>query len=149
MVLDKRKYKKSTTLIVPCVAKDIYKLKILLKELGSNKYFLNKIILIFNDINNKSKESQVQNINTDTDCLNIIRKERLNPGEARNLGLDNSTDKYIAFLDVSTTPEDEWLEKTLGLINDKNINGVLGNTKYIYKNSFEKSFIASDVPLAA
>ena len=143
MVLDKNKYKKSTTLIIPCVSQDIYKLEILLKKLGSNKYFLNKIILVFNDIDNKSKLNQVQNINIETAYLNIIRKKRLNPGAARNLGLDNNTDKYIAFLDVSTIPEDKWLEKALGLINAKNINGVLGNTKYIYKTSFEKSFIAA------
>jgi len=143
MILDKSKYKKSTTLIIPCVSNDIYKLKNLLKNLGSNKFYLNKIILVFNDINNKSKEIQVKNIKQELDYLIIIRKKRLNPGEARNLGLDNNRDKYIAFLDVSTIPEDKWLEKTLFLIHDKNINGVLGNTKYIHKTSFEKSFIAA------
>ena len=39
--------------------------------------------------------------------------------------MDKNTDEYVAFLDVSTIPEDNWLEKTLGLINDKNLNGVL------------------------
>ena len=99
MILDKSKYKKSTTLIIPCVSNDIYKLKILLKSLGSNKFYLNKIILVFNDIDNKSKELQVKNIKQELDYLTIIRKKRLNPGEARNLGLENNTDKYIAFLD--------------------------------------------------
>ena len=89
MVLDKNKYKKSTTLIIPCVSQDIYKLEILLKKLGSNKYFLNKIILVFNDIDDKSKLNQVQNINIETAYLNIIRKKRLNPGAARNLGFQS------------------------------------------------------------
>ena len=105
--------------------------------------FLNKIILVFNDINNKSKEGQVKNIKQEPNYLNIICGKRLNPGEARNLGLDSNKDKFIAFLDVSTIPEDKWLEKALCLIHDKNINGVLGNTKYLYKTSFEKSFIAA------
>ncbi len=143
MVFDKRQYEKSTNLIIPCVAKDIYKLKSLLEKLGANKFFLKKTIVIFNDINNKSKEDLVKSIKTHPDHLIITRKKRLNPGEARNIGLDNSTEKYIAFLDVSTIPEDQWLEKTLKLIITKKINGVLGNTKYIYKTSFEKSFIAA------
>ena len=143
MILDKSKYKKSISLVIPCVSKDISKLKILLKNLGSNKFFLNKIILVFNDINNKSKEGQVKNIKQEPNYLNIICGKRLNPGEARNLGLDSNKDKFIAFLDVSTIPEDKWLEKALCLIHDKNINGVLGNTKYLYKTSFEKSFIAA------
>lgn len=144
MFFDIEQHKKSTTLIIPCVSKDIHKLEILLKKLGKNKYFLNKIIFIFNDINNKSTENLIKSsYNNHPDQLIIIRKKRLNPGEARNLGLENSTDKYIAFLDVSTIPEDRWLEKALRLIKTKNINGVLGNTKYIYKKSFEKCFIAA------
>ena len=39
MILDKSKYKKSISLVIPCVSKDISKLKILLKNLGSNKFF--------------------------------------------------------------------------------------------------------------
>ena len=143
MSFDKRQYKKSTTLIIPCLAKDIYRLKFLLEKLGENKYFLNKIIIIFNGINNTSKKNLLKIINTDPDHLVIAKENRLNPGEARNLGLDNSTDKYIAFLDVSTIPEEFWLEKTFELIKSEKINGVLGNTKYIYKTSFEKSFIAA------
>ena len=88
-------------------------------------------------------EDITENLNADPNYLNIIRKKRLNPGQARNLGLDKNTDEYVAFLDVSTIPEDNWLEKTLGLINDKNLNGVLGSTKYIFKTSFEKCFIAA------
>ena len=144
MVFDKNKYKKSTCLIIPCIAKDIYKLKILLEKLGSNKFFLKNTIVIFNDINNKSKDNLVKKIiKTYPDYFIIKRKERLNPGEARNIGLENCNDTYIAFLDVSTIPEEKWLEKALRLIIQKNTNGVLGNTKYIYETSFEKSFIAA------
>ena len=139
MVFDRSKYKKSTSLIIPCYSKDIFKVKNLIENLGNNKYFLNKTIIIYNNVKNSNNEKLIKKTQKfDPDHSLIISKKRLNPGEARNIGIENSDDNYIAFLDVSTIPEDKWLEKSFQLIEKEDTNGLLGNTKYIYKNSFEK-----------
>ena len=77
MVFDKNQYKKSTTLIIPCVSKDIYRVQNLLKKLGSNKFFLKKTIIIFNDINSKFKEDLVKTTKADIDPFIIIIKSYL------------------------------------------------------------------------
>ena len=76
-------------------------------------------------------------------CKSLVHKKKLMPGEARNIGIYESKGEFIAFLDASTFFEDLWLEKSLKVIMIKNIQGVLGNTKYISSNSFEKSFLAA------
>ena len=62
--------------------------------------------------------------------LLIIYEKDLYPGHARNVGISNSKNTLLAFLDTSTFPSNRWLSSGLNLINIKNNEGVWGNTLY-------------------
>ena len=62
--------------------------------------------------------------------LLVIYGKNLFPGHARNIGVINSTNPLLAFLDTSTHPTKRWLASGLNLINLNNSQGVWGNTYY-------------------
>jgi glycosyltransferase involved in cell wall biosynthesis len=70
--------------------------------------------------------------------LIYIHSKPLNPGAARNLGVQRSSCELIAFLDVKTIPPANWLEDALLQITTANCMGVLGKTSYFARSHFEK-----------
>jgi glycosyltransferase involved in cell wall biosynthesis len=56
--------------------------------------------------------------------------ELLLPGAARNLGLVHAQNEIIAFLDIGTIPEDDWLERQLNSEEFKSYGAVLGSCKF-------------------
>ena len=55
--------------------------------------------------------------------LLIIHETNLYPGHARNIGISNSKNSILAFLDVSTYPTNKWLHSGYNLIR-KNNSGI-------------------------
>tara|TARA_B100001989_G_C24533829_1_gene463198 strand:- start:227 stop:1234 length:1008 start_codon:yes stop_codon:yes gene_type:complete len=144
MDFDKYIFKKSISLIIGCLDRDIKSAEKLVNSLKGNKFFLKEIIIVFNNVNNKNKKNCISKLKIPKDlCKTLVYKKKLMPGDARNIGIDESNGEFIAFLDASTFPEDSWLEKSLYTIMFNNIQGVLGKTKYLSSNSFERSFIAA------
>lgn len=70
--------------------------------------------------------------------LIYIHSKPLNPGAARNLGVQRSSCELIAFLDVKTLPSANWLEDALLQFTTTNCMGVLGKTLYFASSHFEK-----------
>jgi glycosyltransferase involved in cell wall biosynthesis len=62
--------------------------------------------------------------------LLVIYKKNLYPGHARNIGIINSTNPLLAFLDTSTHPTKRWVASGLELMHINNSQGVWGNTYY-------------------
>lgn len=144
MKFEKDRYQKKFSLIIGCQYVDARACRNLINRLGDNLYYLKEIILIFNSINNEKKFNEIIKLNFPEEyCSLYFYKEKLFPGAARNEGISKSAEEYIAFLDVSTIPQNDWLEKSIISLNINNFNGVLGQTKYKYITSFEKSFIAA------
>ena len=144
MDFDKYKFKESISLIIGCLDRDIKNTEKLVNNLKGNNFFLKEVIIVFNNVNNRTKKNCISKLKIPKDlCKSLVYKKKLMPGEARNIGIDASNGEFVAFLDASTFPEDSWLEKSLETMMIKNIQGVLGKTKYLSNNSFERSFIAA------
>ena len=144
MDFDRNKFKKSISLIIGCLYRDTKSIEKLVNNLKENTFFFKEIIIVFNNVNENNKRNCISKLKMPKDlCKFLIYKERLMPGEARNIGIDQCNGEFIAFLDASTFPENLWIERCLKAIINNNIEGVLGNTKYSSSNSFEKSFIAA------
>ncbi len=132
------------SLVIPVSVKDIEKFIFLIESLKKNIDYTYEIIAVINNCSYLKKNlniDQLKNI-TNGKLINIFKNEKLCPGEARNIGLNLSKGNYIAFLDVNTIPESNWLENSLKLLAD-NPDGFLGRTIYKYSNDFEKLFIGA------
>jgi hypothetical protein len=72
--------------------------------------------------------------------INLIYERRIHslPGDARNIGLRRANAKLIAFIDVQTIPRPEWLQTSLNLFVDRDIDGVFGATSFSAETTFEK-----------
>ena len=75
--------------------------------------------------------------------LNFKHKGRAFPYEATNLGSEQATSEFLAFLDATTIPEKDWLKDYLLIYKEKKVNVVFGKTKYLALTSFQKLLRAS------
>lgn len=123
----------SIDIIVP-VYKPNDSIKLLLYCLLSQTIMPSKIIIINSGSSNKINNYLESLTNK---YVHIIHKKvkKINPGEARNVGINLSRSKYISFFDVNTFPKLDWIEENVRLIkktNSKVIYGkriTLANTK--------------------
>ena len=69
--------------------------------------------------------------------LHIISfSEKLNPGAARNMGVEKASGDFIAFIDIMTIPRINWLSDYIKVINTvKMVDIIWGSTVYDANNS--------------
>ena len=60
------------------------------------------------------------------------------PGAARNIGLGLCNGEVIAFIDVQTIPQPNWLEASLTLLENEGVMGIFGATSFSAETSFER-----------
>jgi len=102
-----------------------------------------EIIIIDSTENNDIKKIIDLNINNENKIKIIYWKnnKRLNPGEARNLGVQKSNCEIISFLDSKTIPKKDWLKKSLDILINKKLDVVFGKTLYLSTGDKKKEFI--------
>ena len=74
--------------------------------------------------------------------LIITHGKRFYPGHARNIGIKESSNSLLAFLDTSTYPSESWLSSSIDIMSSENTEGVWGNTYYKADKYFPKIFRA-------
>ena len=72
--------------------------------------------------------------------FNVTYVSKAYPGEARNIGGELVKSNWIAFLDSKTLPNNDWLKTYLEFSIKKKSDVVLGVTKFIPKNKFQKLY---------
>ena len=75
--------------------------------------------------------------------LLFFHSKPLNPGAARNIGVERSNCQLIAFLDVKTLPPSNWLGDASELLKQSKAKGVFGKTVYDANTRFEKCIRAA------
>lgn len=126
------------SLVIPCQNAKT-NLFVLLNTIESWKSFPNEIIIVDSSITLLEIPDELNNFfKLNNITFRILHKKNLYPGAARNVGIKESSNSIIGFLDVLTLPDRSWLSKGLLDFEDKTIDGVWGNTIYIAKTRFEK-----------
>ena len=88
------------TIIIPCISfKDV---KNCIKNIRKN-YKKIKIIVSLNKLKNKKNKDK---------NLKIIVSKYIGIGKKRNIAVDASKTKYLAFIDSDAYPEKNWIEST-------------------------------------
>lgn len=121
---------KAISLIIP--SKDSKKkLLELLRSIPNWEAIPNEIIIVDSS---KKKLEVPKDIKLFVENFNIrllVKIEKnLFPGHARNIGINNSSNSLLAFLDTSTHPNKNWLSSALDILEFEKSNGVWGNTHY-------------------
>mgnify|MGYP001158856909 FL=1 len=126
---------KEVSLIIPSQNAET-KVHGLLRSIQNWEIIPDEIIVVDSS---KNMLSNPKDIEVFTKKLNIklliIHEKNLYPGHARNIGIKNSSNTLLAFLDTSTQPSNKWLSSGLDLISAQNTKGVWGSTHY-QANSF-------------
>ena len=94
-------------------------------------------IIIVDSSNNNLIKNFIKENNIDIP----IKYKKVNfafPGKARNIGISMASKEFIAFLDAKTIPEKFWLEDSIKKIKDGDFDICFGNTKFLYKNYFQR-----------
>ena len=94
-------------------------------------------IIIINSGASKKINNFLDYINSHNAIITIKKTTKLNPGEARNYGLQFCKSNYVTFLDVSTFPKLNWIEENLKYIIKNNLPVIFG-TRITLSNSFSK-----------
>jgi len=70
--------------------------------------------------------------------VKYIKIDTAYPGDARNVGVEMAKGEWIAFLDSTTVPEHDWLERCVEMANEKNVDFVRGLTIFEADTYFKK-----------
>ena len=70
--------------------------------------------------------------------IKYFLEDNLLPGEARNLGVLNSSNDFIAFLDTKTIPNKEWLADAVSALEEKKVDVIFGSFKSSAETKFQK-----------
>ncbi len=133
------------SLIVGCLIDDIKSFKRLLPSLDANSKNISEIICIISGIDSSIDVTLVDELkNLTTSNLIVLQFANvLLPGAARNIGISKSKNEFVAFIDVNTTPNANWLSNSLYIIMKNNLRGLFGKTTYLSSTVFERCFIAA------
>ena len=124
----------SVSVIIPAFH-FVKSLEKVINSVESQTILPNQIIVIDSSNNNEVKKM----IDSYKSSVGIIYKSvsKAYPGEARNLGIKLSSQKWVAFLDSKTVPNHNWLEEYLQIIKNESAEVVFGVTKYVAKTEFQ------------
>lgn len=121
------------SVIIPTYEK-IDSLKEILSNLKENKLNILEIIIVDSSKSNLISEF-VNKYNSD--LIRYYKIERAYPGRARNIGINKSKGKWLAFLDSKTIPEKNWFDYAKKQINN-NYDIIFGSVKYFGITTFQK-----------
>jgi GT2 family glycosyltransferase len=131
------------TIIIPCIKfRDVSYCVDKIRDIYQNV----KIIISLNKINKKD-------IPKDKNTKIIISKFKA-IGKKRNIAVDKSTTKYLAFIDSDAYPKKKWLEssfndlkkKNIGIISGPNIDPLKQNNSQEIIGQLKKSFLITMRP---
>ena len=111
----------------------------ILEILIQNSKYINEIIII-----DSSKKNNIKNL-IDRFNNTLIKYNRIKksfPGKARNIGVNQITSEWVAFLDSKTIPNTNWLK----FLSNQITNGyeiIFGSVKYQGITSFQKNIKAT------
>ena len=128
--------KVSIDVIIP-LYKPNYSIKILLYCLLNQTLKPNKIIII-NSGSNKNIDHFLQEICNNNKIIENKKFSKLNPGQARNKGIELCNSKYVTFFDVNTFASLDWIEKNLKKIKES-FQPILFGQRETIANSLSKN----------
>ena len=128
---------------------DLFDISVAIPTQNSEKYLLE----IFHGVDNQSlppreivivdssssnKISNLINEWNGTIPIKYVKVDTTYPGDARNIGVEIAKGEWIAFLDSTTVPEHDWLERCVEMAIEKKVDFVKGLALFEADTYFKK-----------
>lgn len=99
-------------------------------------------VYIIDDGSDNVVKSYIDSYVTDKDNFIVRHIKNSGVSKARNLGIDISTSQYIAFVDADDTLESSFLDEAYHLIEDNNLDVIIGGYNEIKNNTIIRTRIS-------
>jgi len=124
-----------TSVVIPVRDNEKYLLEVF-HGVGNQSLPPREIVIVDSSSNNKI--SNLINKWNGAIPVKYIKIESAYPGSARNIGVEMVESEWIAFLDSTTVPEHDWLERCVETAIEKNADFVRGTTIFEADTYFKK-----------
>jgi len=121
--------------VIPVQNNEKYLLEIF-QSIESQSLLPREMVIVDSSSNNKI--SNLINEWNGAIPIKHIKIDSAYPGDARNIGVEIAKRKWIAFLDSTTVPEHDWLERCVEMAIEKNADFVRGLTLFEADTYFKK-----------
>lgn len=103
-----------------------------------NQTSRNYLVHIIDDGSNEETKNYLDEFVANKDNFTITHIPNGGVSNARNIGIDISTNEYLAFVDADDTVERNFIEESYKLIKDNNLDIVIGGYNEIKNNEITK-----------
>lgn len=103
-----------------------------------NQTSSNYIVHIIDDGSNEETKNYLDEFVANKDNFTVTHIPNGGVSNARNIGIDISTNEYLAFVDADDTVERNFIEESYKLIKDNNLDIVIGGYNEIKNNEITK-----------
>lgn len=108
-----------------------------LKSVLASDYSNIEVVVIDNASTDASLELIKEKFSNDSRINIIINKKSLGPTKARNIGIENSKGKYIAFIDNDTEVDRGWLKELVKIFEEDNSIGAAQSKLLLNKKTID------------
>jgi glycosyltransferase involved in cell wall biosynthesis len=139
MIIEKTATNRGLSLVIPSNHPDKCLIE-LLRIVMSGTYLPDEILIVRSGAMRKIDDSSFQKFSVSPNLNEFVSENKVSirvcdvafafPGEARNIGVENALGDVIAFLDVKTIPNETWLERSIEILKNSNVDGVWGSRLY-------------------
>ena len=116
----------------------------LLSELSDQTVFPGEVVIV--DAGSTDRTVELAEAFCPPFSLRVLKRGRLNPGEARNEGIRDTTATWIALLDAGTEPVPGWLEGLMTVATENGADAVFGSVEATCDTAFRKWAAIAYVP---
>ena len=103
-----------------------------------NQTSSNYLVHIIDDGSNEETKNYLDEFVANKDNFTVTHIPNGGVSNARNIGIDISTNEYLAFVDADDTVERNFIEESYKLIKDNNLDIVIGGYNEIKNNEITK-----------
>lgn len=106
-----------------------------------NQNFKDYLVYIINDGSTKKTKEYLDNYVNNKNNFKVIHVKNGGVSKARNTGINISNSKYLTFVDSDDTIEKDFLSESYKLIEDNNLDLIIGGYNEIYNDKVIKTRI--------
>ena len=117
--------------------------KLIIVEVKRCRWLISEKSLLSNQLLSEHVIEKEEYTHHGIHILHLRLNARVPPGAARNIGMNEVTAPYVAFIDSNTIPAQDWISSSMCLLRGDSSEVVIGATTYHPSNYLQRIIIAA------